>query len=54
MDTRALSPRIKLPGREADHSYAYSAEVKNAWVNTSTPAYVFMACNLIFHTEGGT
>jgi hypothetical protein len=28
---------IKRPGREADHSHASSAEVKNAWSLTSTP-----------------
>jgi hypothetical protein len=29
--------RIKLPGREADHSAPSSAEVKNGWSCTSTP-----------------
>jgi hypothetical protein len=38
----ALSPRVKRPAREADHSPPSSAEVKNAWSYTSTP-YVFMA-----------
>jgi hypothetical protein len=37
--TGALSPGIKRPGREADHSPPTSAEVKNA----STPPYAFMA-----------
>jgi len=27
----ALSPGIKQPGREADHSRSSSAEIKNAW-----------------------
>jgi len=29
--------RVKRPGREADHSPLSSAEVENAWRNTSTP-----------------
>jgi hypothetical protein len=33
----ALSLGVKRPGREADHSIPYSAEVKNAWSYTSTP-----------------
>jgi hypothetical protein len=32
----ALSLGIKRPGREADHSRPYNAEVKNAWRYTST------------------
>jgi hypothetical protein len=28
---KALSPEVKQPGREADHSPISSAEVKNAW-----------------------
>jgi hypothetical protein len=39
----ALSPGVKRPGREADHSPPASAEVKKMWVYTSTPPYVFMA-----------
>jgi hypothetical protein len=45
--TGALSFRIKLPGREADHSPPSSAEVKKAWNHTSTPQYVFMAWCLV-------
>jgi hypothetical protein len=37
-----LSPTIKRPGREDDHSPPTSAEVKNKWIYTSTPLYVFM------------
>jgi hypothetical protein len=37
MGTGALSPGIKRPGREADHSPPSSAEVKNAWSYISTP-----------------
>jgi hypothetical protein len=33
----ALSPRVKRPGREADHSPRASAEVKKMWIYTSTP-----------------
>jgi hypothetical protein len=33
----ALSLGVKRLGREADHSPPSSAEVKNAWIYTSTP-----------------
>jgi hypothetical protein len=39
----ALSPWVKRPGREADHSPPASAEVKKLWIYTSTPPYAFMA-----------
>jgi hypothetical protein len=39
----ALSPGVKRPGREADHSPPASAEVKKMWVYTFTPPYVYMA-----------
>jgi hypothetical protein len=39
----ALSPGIKPPGREADHSPPASAEVKKMWIYTSTPPYTFVA-----------
>jgi hypothetical protein len=38
-----LSPGVKQPGREADHSPPTSAEVKNTWMYISNPPYVFMA-----------
>jgi hypothetical protein len=38
----ALSPRIKRPGREAEHSPPTSAEVKKIWIYTSTPLYAFV------------
>jgi len=41
-----LSPEVKRPGREADHSPPSDAEV-NAWSYTSTPPYVFMAWCLV-------
>jgi hypothetical protein len=36
MVTGVLSPGVKWPWREADHSPPSSAEVKNAWSYTST------------------
>jgi hypothetical protein len=44
---RALSPRVKRPGRETDRPPPSSAEVKNAWRYTSIPQYVFMAWSLV-------
>jgi hypothetical protein len=38
-----LFPGGKGPRRETDHSPSTSAEVKNTWIYTSTPPYVFMA-----------
>jgi hypothetical protein len=43
----ALSPGGNRPGREADHSPPCSAEVKNAWIYTYTPQYVFAARCLV-------
>jgi len=39
----ALSPGVKWPLREAEHSPPRSSEVRNAWSYTSTPQYAFMA-----------
>jgi hypothetical protein len=50
----ALSLGVKRPGREADHSPPYSAEVKNAWSYTSTPQYVFIAWCLVQHRDSFT
>jgi hypothetical protein len=33
----ALSPRVKRPGREVDHSPPTSAEVMKMWIYTATP-----------------
>jgi len=33
----AVSPGVKRPRREADHSPPSNAEVKNSWNYTSTP-----------------
>jgi hypothetical protein len=34
---RLWGPRVKLPGREADHSLPASAEVKKMWIYLSPP-----------------
>jgi hypothetical protein len=39
----ALSPGVKRPGREADHSPPTSAEVKKMLTHISTSPYAFMA-----------
>jgi hypothetical protein len=38
--TGALSPGVKLPGREADHSPQTSAKVKNTWIYMFILLYV--------------
>jgi hypothetical protein len=43
MGTGGSFPGVKRQGREADHSPSTSAEVKEMWIYTSTPLYVFMA-----------
>jgi hypothetical protein len=47
--TGVLSPGIKQPGREADHSPPSIAEVKNTWNYKSTPPYAFSAWCLVKH-----
>jgi hypothetical protein len=42
-----LSPVIKRPERDANHSRPSSAEVKYAWSYISTPSYTFMTWCLI-------
>jgi hypothetical protein len=37
-----LSPGLKRPGREADHSPRASAEIKKIWTYTSSPPYAFI------------
>jgi hypothetical protein len=39
----ALSPGVKPPGCETDHSPPTSAEVKKMWIYISTPPYAFIA-----------
>jgi hypothetical protein len=43
----ALSPGVKQPGREADHSSATRAEVKKTWIYRSTPPYTFTVSKAI-------
>jgi hypothetical protein len=50
----ALSLGVKRPGREADHSPPFSAEVKNEWSYTSTPQYVLTAWCLVKHRDNFT
>jgi hypothetical protein len=38
-----LSPGVKWPEREFDHSIPTSAEVKKTWICTCTPPYAFTA-----------
>jgi hypothetical protein len=37
---------VKRPGREANHSHPYSAEVKTEWSYISTPPYIFMVASI--------
>jgi len=45
--TRGLSPRVKRPGREADHSPQSSAEVKNSRSCTFTLQYASILWRLV-------
>jgi hypothetical protein len=47
MGTRVLSQEVKRPRRESDHSPPTNAEVKETWVYTPTPPYIFKAKYLI-------
>jgi hypothetical protein len=47
----ALFPGLKLPGREADHSPAASAEVKNKWIYTSTPLHIVLPLKFFFYQQ---
>jgi hypothetical protein len=38
-----ISPGVKRPGREADHSPPTTVEVKKMWIYTYTSPYAFMA-----------
>jgi hypothetical protein len=44
---RYLSPEVKWPGLEAEHSPPSGANFKNAWSGTSIPQYVFIAWFLV-------
>jgi hypothetical protein len=48
----ALSPEVKWPGRESDHSPPSGTEVNNEWSYTFTSSYVFMAWCLINYAQG--
>jgi hypothetical protein len=39
----ALSPGVKQPRGETDHTPPISAEVRKTWICTTTPPYAFMA-----------
>jgi hypothetical protein len=52
MGSGALSPGVKRPGREADHSPPANAEDKKTWIYISTPPYAFMAWYLISSAQG--
>jgi len=43
LDMRAVSPGVKLPGREPDHCPSSIVEV-NGWSYFSAPPYALMAC----------
>jgi hypothetical protein len=47
MGNGSLSPGVKRPRRDGDHSPPSDAEVRNERKYTSTPSYVFMALYLI-------
>jgi len=47
MTTGVIYSKIKWPGREADHSLAFSAYVENKRSYTSISSYIFMACILV-------
>jgi hypothetical protein len=47
----SVSLGVKQPGREAHCSPPTSAEIKNAWIYTSTPLYVFMAWYFFQHGD---
>jgi hypothetical protein len=38
-----ISPDVKWPGHQPDHTPPSSAEVKNVWSHTFIPTYVFVA-----------
>jgi hypothetical protein len=48
---RFFSQGVKQPKPEANHSPPSTAEVKNAWSNTATPPYFFMAWHFIKHRD---
>jgi hypothetical protein len=49
-----LSPEVRRPEREADHSHPTGAKVRKAWSYASSPPDVFMAWYLVKHTDSFT
>jgi hypothetical protein len=53
MSTGSLSSVVKIRRHEDSyHLHVSSVEIKNTWMSTATPPYVFMAWRLINSTEG--
>jgi hypothetical protein len=46
-------PGALSPGREANYSPPTSTDVKNTWMYTSTPQYVFIDIDIIYLTAIG-
>ena len=42
LPVQSVPTSIPRPGHEADHSLPNTAEVKNEWIYTFTPAYAFV------------
>jgi hypothetical protein len=51
MDIESVSSAVKRQRRKAGHLLSSSADVKNAWMYTSTPLYVFQARCLIKYRD---
>jgi len=47
----ALFLGVNQLGHEVDHSPTSSTKVKNAWIYTSTPQYIFIARHLVKHRK---
>jgi hypothetical protein len=48
MGTEALSPGVKQPVCEADHSPPTKAVVKKIWIYSNIPLYAFMVLTFTF------
>jgi hypothetical protein len=51
MGTGDVSPGVKRPECEGDHSRPISAEVKKTWIYIPIPPYVFMAWCLVKYQQ---
>jgi hypothetical protein len=49
-----ISLEVQRPGLKADHSSAFSAELKNAWSYPSTPSILLVGWFLIGHRDNFT